>query len=648
MAVGLTAVANGCTSWVKRREPQISFPPSDQARPLQQSYEYIIVGSGAAGGPLAARLAEAGHTVLVLEAGGDAANSAAPGLPEDYRVPAFHPLASENPAMRWDFFVRHYADEQRQRRDRKFSPESGGVLYPRAGTLGGCTAHNAMILVYPHNQDWDGIADLTRDDSWRAENMRRYFERLENCQHRPSYRLLYKLFGFNPTRHGFDGWLSTERADPTPVLGDTDMMAVIASSALNAFGTMGESLSQFAWAAEARHDPNDWRIVRENAFGLRYTPLTTCNHVRIGSRERLLQAAKRRPDTLTLELDALVTRIILNDRNRAVAVEYLKGERLYRAHANPNSGPGVLRRVSASREIILCGGAFNTPQLLMLSGIGRRDELARHGIEVRVELPGVGRNLQDRYEVSVVNRMRHDWAPLAGARFDKTDRQYASWAAEKEGVYTSNGAALVVAKKSNPKQPAPDLFCLGLLADFQGYFPGYSDLIARKHNYLSWVVLKAHTRNQAGTVTLRSRDPRDPPDINFHYFDEGSDPTGEDLKAVVEGIRFIRLVSADLKRQGIIVEEELPGERVQSDDDLKAFVRDNAWGHHASCSCAIGPRASGGVLTGDFRVHGTERLRVVDASVFPEIPGFFIVSSIYMIAEKAADVILADAAKNPS
>src|ERR1044071_2822258 len=136
--------------------------------------DYVVIGSGAGGGTVAARLAEAGMNVVLLEAGGDYRQGDDRGLPEDCDVPAFHPLASENPAMRWDFFVRHYADEQRQRRDRKFSPESGGVLYPRAGTLGGCTAHNAMILVYPHNQDWDGIADLTRDDSWRAENMRRY------------------------------------------------------------------------------------------------------------------------------------------------------------------------------------------------------------------------------------------------------------------------------------------------------------------------------------------------------------------------------------------------------------------------------------------------------------------------------------------
>jgi choline dehydrogenase-like flavoprotein len=115
------------------------------------------------------------------------------------------------------------------------------------------------------------------------------------------------------------------------------------------------------------------------------------------------------------------------------------------------------------------------------------------------------------------------------------------------------------------------------------------------------------------------------------------------LRAVVDGIKFVRAISAELKREKLIAREEVPGDNVQRDEDLKEFVRSNAWGHHASCSCAIGSRENGGVLSSDFRVYGTRNLRVVDASVFPRIPGYFIVSAVYMIAEKAADVILADA-----
>src|SRR3954471_11365341 len=149
-------------------------------------YEYIVVGSGAGGGPLAARLALAGHKTLLIEAGGDHGSS------DNYTVPAYHAKMTEDPAEAWDFFVRHYEDEERQRRDPKTSydtpsgevytglnPPPGstikGVLYPRSGTLGGCTAHNALIAVYPHQSDFQYLAHLTGDNSWSPSNMRKHF-----------------------------------------------------------------------------------------------------------------------------------------------------------------------------------------------------------------------------------------------------------------------------------------------------------------------------------------------------------------------------------------------------------------------------------------------------------------------------------------
>jgi choline dehydrogenase len=260
---------------------------------------------------------------------------------------------------------------------------------------------------------------------------------------------------------------------------------------------------------------------------------------------------------------------------------------------------------------------------------------------VRVANDAVGQNLQDRYEVGVVNRMRDQWEVLNGAKFAKGDRQFEQWANGRCGVYTTNGAVLGVIKKSSPAQPVPDLLCFALLGYFRGYFPGYSAEFAQKLNYLTWAVLKGHTVNRRGEVRLRSKDPLDMPDVNFHYFEEGTDGAANaDLDAVVDGVKFVRTMTKDLKACGLIAEEELPGEAVQTDDQLREYVRDNAWGHHASCSCAIGSLDQGGVLTSDFKVHGTQGLRVVDASVFPRIPGLFILSAVYMIGEKAADVIL--------
>jgi choline dehydrogenase len=632
-----------------------------EARKAQNEYEYIVVGSGAGGGTVAARLAEAGHSVLLMEAGGDPRDLSGGDpldpttdrLPQDYDIPCFHPFASENDAMKWDFFVRHYSDDVRQRKDPKYREQWNGrrvdgVLYPRAGTLGGCTAHNAMILVYPHDADWDEIAKLTGDPTWGANQMRTYFQRLENCHYRGIYRWLDKL-GINPGRHGFKGWLDTEKAIPMVSLENVDLLRTLFDSGVAAIQAVGHVAEEARWVAEGMLDPNDWRTVQENSFGIRYLPLTTRNHTRVGSRERVLEVAARLPQCLKIELNALVTRILWGEKNRAIGVQYLSGKRLYGADSGSDGDPGEESRVYASREVILSGGAFNTPQLLMLSGIGARQELERHGIEVRVDLPGVGQNLQDRYEVGVVNRMNFDqWHIFKGAKFDTNDPQYRQWRRHRKGPYVTNGSVLSIFKRSAPERPLPDLFCVAFLGRFEGYFPTYSDLFARNLNYLTWAVLKAHTNNRSGRVTLRSSNPHEMPQIDFHYFEEGTPDHDQDLDSVVDGIRFVRKLAEPLEKQGLIAEEELPGKHLTSTAELREFVRSHAWGHHASCSCAIGPRENNGVLDSQFRVYGTEALRVVDASVFPRIPGFFIVSAVYMVGEKAADVILADAREKHS
>src|SRR5260370_26728706 len=167
------------------------------------AYDYIVVGSGAGGGPLAANLAMSGYRVLLIEAGSDP-------NPYTYQVPCFNALASEDKSMAWEYFVHHYSkDEQR---DEKYVPEKGGVFYPRAGTLGGCTAHNAMITIVPHDSDWNHIAELTGDESWRAAKMHKYFTKLERNAYDPKPE--------PDSGHGFSGWLQVEKADPLMAIGD--------------------------------------------------------------------------------------------------------------------------------------------------------------------------------------------------------------------------------------------------------------------------------------------------------------------------------------------------------------------------------------------------------------------------------------------
>jgi choline dehydrogenase len=190
----------------------------------------------------------------------------------------------------------------------------------------------------------------------------------------------------------------------------------------------------------------------------------------------------------------------------------------------------------------------------------------------------------------------------------------------------------------------------GGLASFRGYYPGYSNDVYRHRNW-TWVVLKAHTGNNAGKVTLRSADPREPPNILFNFFDAGEPEAGRrDVRAMAEAVelgRRLTIAGTDGKAQGTSIppggpiREMIPGHHVRTMEELEQYVKDESWSHHASCTNPIGRDDDKmAVLDSKFRVRGVEGLRVVDASSFPRIPGFFVAVPIYMISEKAAESIL--------
>lgn len=623
------------------------------APPAETGFDYVVVGAGAGGGPLAANLAAAGRRTLLLDAGGATEN-------DNYLVPAFHPDASEDPVQCWNYFVRHYADERQHRRDSKLVPDRG-ILYPRAGAVGGCTAHHALITVYPYNRDWDAIAEETGDTTWQSTAMRRYFERLERCTYRPRPKeppanpLLAALLNAlpftaaryrNDARHGFDGWLPTALADPELVVQDKQLLKVILSAAEDALADLLDRPLSPLEGFGAFVDPNDWRVQTRALQGLWQIPLSTANGRRSAVRERVQAVQRSHPGTLVVRTHALAARVVLDGSGAAVGVDYLDGAHAYRADpaSGQATGPPVPHRVLASREVILAAGAFNTPQLLMLSGIGPRAELQRHGIPVRVDLQGVGAHLQDRYEVGVVSRMDREFPVVRDCDFHaprpgtEPDRCYRAWR-RGEGLYTTNGAVVGVTRKSRPSLDAPDLFIFGGPFDFRGYYPGYSQDLTRHRDRFTWAILKSRTHNTGGRVRLRSADPRDTPLVNFHYFAEGTDKDDVDLEAMADAVEFVRGMN---RRAGSAILEELwPGEEVHGHENLRRFVQDEAWGHHASCTCRMG-RADdpSAVVDSDFRVRGVDRLRIVDASVFPRIPGFFVATPIYMISEKASDVIL--------
>lgn len=672
-------------------------------------FDYIVVGSGAGGGPLAARLAEEGCRVLVVEAGSDeiAQRGAGTTASTDLEAPLLHGKAVEDPGISWDFRVRHFEDVATQRRDTKSVPDPESpdqrpaINKPRTAALGGCTAHHALITAYGCDDAWEGIRALTGDDSWHPERMRRYFQRVENCQYRQPFTWIGKLwrrilafFALKPEpilegEHGRNGWLTTNVTDPSSALGDHQLLGVLAGAFAGAEKAVIAKIEALAKAIAAAKidrylDVNDAGMWRTNAEGVRLIPLSVRQGHRYGVRERLLDVAAKNPGRLVFATETHVTQLVFKEGGhepvpRVVGVKWTAGRYLYKAsRRHDQAKPGESGAYYARREVILAGGSFNTPQLLMLSGIGREEHLAEHGIKCRVNLRGVGENLQDRYEVCVVSELAREFSTLQGVNFDPHDAddpQLKAWrAGDAKSLYGSNGGALAILKKTRPDLDKPDIFMFAAPAMFRGYYPGWSDDLLRRprhgsapgetpdkpdrRNQLSWVILKARTTNKTGTVRLRSADPFATPIVTHHNFAEGA-PAGSaaakgaeaDLDALTTAVTFARSLNAQL---GEIQKSELwPGAKLADGSlDLREWIRHEAWGHHPCGTCRIGSDAwqpdpgtlkdAGAVLDTKFRVQGVRGLRVVDASVFPDIPGYFIVTPIYCISEKAADDILAD------
>ena len=607
---------------------QAAAPSAPRLDPVSQGktlYDYIVIGSGAGGGPVAARLALAGYEVLVIEAGG------LEGDRNSYEIPAFSVAASADPAMNWNFYVRHFSDTSPQGRGDNWVENEGGILYPRASTLGGCTAHHVTLVMQAENQDWDDMARLSGDPGWGSYAMRQAFAAVQQ-------------------------WLPFEMTPPSLLLKDPVVARMVAAAALEtgSLGRLGLARPNFndgSVMGAKLLDPNDpanLDNLREGLFGI---PQSTLHGRRAGTRERLLQTLEARPDKLFIQSHALVSRIVLQSGAGgllASGVEFLDRSHLYgadplRSPISAQAAQQQTRLVRARREVILAGGAFNSPQLLMLSGIGARAQLAQHGIAQVLDLPGVGENLQDRNELSVVTEFEQALDIVKSCTFGKSgDPCLAEYRSQQlNRTYASNGVIVGIKKRYSKGSAHPELYLFGSPARFDGYRPGFATRAVERPNYFTWAILRGYNSGNTGYVRLRSAQPTQTPDINFRYFADGAG--GErDLDALVEGITLARKINARARSLGWLDQnrdhEVFPGPQVQSPEQLRSAIRKGAWGHHASCSNKMGP-ASDPMAVVDSRclVHGTRNLRVIDASVFPRIPGLFIVLPVYMLAEKMAD-----------
>lgn len=626
------------------------MPRSNTTTDDADTFDYIVIGSGPGGGPLAVNLADAGYTVLILEAGQNHTGS------NSQMIPAFFGEAQWDKDQGWWFYTKDYSDEGQGAKNSKMvwekpdgeywvgrDPPEGseqlGVWYPRAGTLGGCDTHNGGLTVRPSDWDWDNIADITGDETWRHEKMLDYFKKLERNMYLPE----------GTPGHGFSGYQPIGVGNKTLIEQEPQVLSVGQGSAA-ALGYTERSKST-DFDVVANWDINEDRPGRDFENDVYQIPFKKDEDGRRYSAGNRVSDGIASGIPLTIRFDSFVTKINVDENKRATGVDYLEGESLYKAdpRAAEKGNTGTPRSAKAKREVIVAGGTFNTPQILMLSGIGPKEHLEEHDIEVVKDLPGVGRNLVDHYEVAVIHEFPKNFTFFKDCTNDSPTEEnpcYFQWL-ENKGPWTTLGFyEFVLYTSSVAPRGERDLILYGAGGAVEGHLPPYtnSSELSESSRHYTYTISESHSRNKAGYVKLVTSDPLDVPEINFEYFSDGGK---EDVQAIVDGIELARKAFDSIPGgPNATVGEALPGRHVSSQEDLAEYVRAEAYGHHAAGTAAIGGDDDElAVLDSRFRVRGVEGLRVADMSVFPNVPGTFPLISIFMMSEKASAVILEDAEK---
>ena len=524
--------------------------------------DYVIVGAGSAGCATAYRLAEAGHTVAVIEHGGTDAGPFIQ-MPGALSIP-----------MNTSFYDWGYETEP--------EPHLGGrkLAAPRGKVLGGSSSINGMVYVRGHARDFDSWADQGAA-GWSGADVLPYFNRMENVTGA----------SVDPDWRGTDGPLNVQVPEADNPLYEAFIEAGRAAGFEVTDDYNGEKQEGFSRLQQTINDGRRWSAA--NAY---LRPAIDTGRVNV--------------------VRGLARRILIED-GRATGVEIGRGDRI--------------ERVVARAETIVAASAFNSPKLLMLSGIGPAGHLAQHGIEVVADRPGVGANLMDHLELYIQQECKEPITlysilnPVSKARIG------VQWLLGKSGEGSTNHFEAGAFVRSAAGVPYPDIqfHFLPVAIRYDG------KAAARMHGFQAHVGPMRSTAR--GAVTLRSADPNEPPVIQFNYM------SGErDFEEFRHCIRLAREIFAQEPFDPYRGRELAPGADVQSDDELDGYIREHVESAYHPCGTMKMGRADDpfAVVDADTRVIGVDALRVADSSIFPTIPYGNLNGPSIMVGEKASDHIL--------
>ncbi|MFG1421622.1 GMC family oxidoreductase [Roseixanthobacter liquoris] len=488
------------------------------------------------------------------------------------KVPAGMGRLFNDPNVNW----RYYFDAEPGLNNRR-------IYCPRGKTLGGSSAINGMVYMRGVPGDYDGWRQMG-NAGWGWDDVLPYFKKSEK-QVRGASDL-----------HGADG-----------EMGISDLMEPHPAS--QAFVAAGQTIGL----------PFNPDFNGKAQDGIGYLQFTMERGRRVSAASAFLEPARGRAN-LTIEVEAQVEKILV-EAGRTVGVRYRVGHE---------------RRDARAGEVILSAGTINSPQILMLSGIGAGEELAAHGIEVVRDLPGVGKNFHDHLYAHYLAGVAPDFSVNHIISTYRILPHVVRYVVKRDGLLTSAAAQAGMFVRSGPHAETPDLqiqfrpFSLFIAPDGKFVFEPFPAVTA------SCSFIRPQSR---GRVYLKSADPFAAPGMVANFLTEEAD-----CKAMVAGLRWIRRVFAAAPLAAHVTGENKPGATCQSDEDLLGYLRENAQSmYHPVGTCRMG-RDPGAVVDERLRVHGVAGLRVVDASVMPSISSGNTNAPTCMIAEKAADMILQDRA----